>query len=299
MPYTSFLCPDGGKIKIEDCFKECRLVGKINPVTGMPYVPCGRCLSLPTLREVSNQRDWTGKPSTTQLLRGTREAYLMLTKDYAIDPKSMMFALHGTHVHANLENGMSSDELGEQRLDDGVSTGAFDYYDPVTRTLYDYKTYSSFVVAKYLGIQSKKVLVGHYKNGKPRYKTIYTSGNVKHDFDLAVQMNDYRMKIEKILKLPVDKMVCEMIVRDGNTYIANSRGVYDTAYLVEVGKISDNWMHKYMQKKANELLSALDTNVVPPPCKPHERWSGDNKCKKFCPVSKWCDVGRRYNNDIA
>lgn len=299
MPYTSFLCPDGGKIKIEDCFKECRLVGKINPVTGMPYVPCGRCLSLPTLREVSNQRDWTGKPSTTQLLRGTREAYLMLTKDYAIDPKSMMFALHGTHVHANLENGMSSDELGEQRLDDGVSTGAFDYYDPVTKTLYDYKTYSSFVVAKYLGIQSKKVLVGHYKNGKPRYKTVYTSGNVKHDFDLAVQMNDYRMKIEKILKLPVDKMVCEMIVRDGNTYMANSRGIYDNAYLVEVGKISDNWMHKYMQKKANDLLRALDTNVVPPPCKPHERWSGDNKCKKFCPVSKWCDVGRRYNNDIA
>lgn len=287
MPYTSFLCPDGGKIKIEDCFKECRLVGKMNPVTGMPYVPCGRCLSLPTLREVSNQRDWTGKPSTTQLLRGTREAYLMLTKDYAIDPKSMMFALHGTHVHANLENGISSDELGEQRLDDGVSTGAFDYYDPVTKTLYDYKTYGSFVAASLMGMGSKKVLVGHYKNGKPRYKTVITYDNPKHNFDLAVQMNDYRMKLKKCLGIDVESMVCEVIVRDGNTYMATNRGITDNAYLVPVNKISDHWVERYMKKKADDLLKALDSGVMPPPCKPRECWHG-NKCSKFCAVAQYC-----------
>jgi len=287
MPYTSFLCPDAGKIKIEDCFKECRLVGKINPVNGMPYVPCGRCLSLPTLREVSNQREWTGKPSTTQLLRGTREAYLMLTKDYAIAPKSMMFALHGTHVHANLENGMSPDELGEQRLDDGISTGAFDYYDPVTKTLYDYKTYGSFVAASLMGLGSKKVLVGHYKNGKPRYKTIITYDNPKHNFDLAVQMNDYRMKLKKCLGIEVENMVCEVIVRDGNTYMATNRGITDNAYLVPVNKISDRWVERYMKKKASDLLKALETGVMPPPCKPHECWHG-NKCSKFCAVAQYC-----------
>lgn len=292
MPYTRYKCPDGGEISIEDCLKECRLKGQINPVTGQLYVPCGRCLSEPTLRAVAKQREWTGKPSTTQCLRGTRESYLMLTHDYAIDPKSMMFALLGTKTHANLESGMTEGDLGEQRLDDGVSTGAFDFYSPENGgTLYDYKTYSSFVVAKYLGIQSHKVQVGYYKNGKPKYQTRYTYGNVRHDFDLAVQMNDYRMKIEKCLDLPVNQMVCEMIVRDGNTYIASSRGVPGTAYLIPVGKISDHWMKKYMERKSSDLIQALETGITPPPCRPHECWHGQ-KCEKFCPVNKFCDAYR-------
>ena len=194
MPHTRFKCQDGGEIQIEDCLKECRLKGKINPVTREPYVPFGRCLSVPTLRAISSQREWTGKPSTTQLLKGTREVYLMLTKEYAIDPKSMMFALHGTNTHTVLEGGTVDGDLAEQRLDDGISTGAFDYWSPENGgTLFDYKTYSSFVAARDMGLGTKKELIGHYKNGKPRYKTMITTGNAKLDFDLAVQMNDYRM----------------------------------------------------------------------------------------------------------
>lgn len=290
MPYDSYKCPDGGVIKIEDCLKQCRLVGKTNPVTGMPYVPCGRCLSAPTLRKIAEQREWTGKPSTTQCLRGTREAYLMLTHNYAIDPKSMMFALLGTQTHANLENGMDDGDLGEQRLDDGVSTGAFDFYSPENGgTLFDYKTYGSYVAAKTMGMGTQKVLVGHYKNGKPRYRTVITYGNAKHMFDLAVQMNDYRMKIENILHKPVANMVCEIIVRDGNTYMAASRGVTENAYLVPVGKISDRWMKRYMEKKAGDLIKALETKALPPPCKTRECWGG-NKCEKFCAVNKFCDA---------
>lgn len=290
MPYDSYKCPDGGIIKIEDCLKQCRLVGKMNPVTGMPYVPCGRCLSAPTLRKIAEQREWTGKPSTTQCLRGTREAYLMLTHNYAIEPKSMMFALLGTQTHANLEHGMDDGDLGEQRLDDGVSTGAFDFYSPENGgTLFDYKTYGSYVAAKTMGMGTQKVLVGHYKNGKPRYRTVITYGNAKHMFDLAVQMNDYRMKIESILHKPVANMVCEIIVRDGNTYMATSRGVTENAYLVPVGKISDCWMKRYMEKKAGDLIKALETKTLPPPCKTRECWGG-NKCEKFCAVNKFCDA---------
>lgn len=292
MPYTRYKCPDGGEISIEDCLKDCRLKGQINPVTGQLYVPCGRCLSEPTLRAVAKQREWTGKPSTTQCLRGTRESYLMLTHDYAIDPKSMMFALLGTKTHANLESGMTEGDLGEQRLDDGVSTGAFDFYSPENGgTLYDYKSYGSYVAAKTMGMGTKKVQVGHYKNGKPKYQTIITYGNAKHMFDLSVQMNDYRMKIEKCLGLPVNQMVCEIIVRDGNTYMASSRGITDNAYLVPVGKISDRWMERYMKRKSGDLIKALDEGKLPPPCRPRECWGG-NKCSKFCAVNKYCDAYR-------
>lgn len=288
MPYTKFICPDGFEIPIGECLTKCRLEGKVNPVTGKEYVPCGRCLSAPTLRKVAQQREWTGKPSTTQCLRGTREAYLMIKKDYAIDPKSMMFALLGTQTHANLETGISDGEDGEKRLDDGITTGAFDFWTPERGgTLYDYKTYGSFVAAKAMGIGTKRVRVGWYKNGRPRYKTILTYGNAKHMFDLAVQMNDYRMKITHVLGKPVEHMVCEVIVRDGNTYMATNRGITENAYLIPVGKISDHWMKRYMEKKSDDLIKAVKTGKLPPPCKQRECWGG-NKCKKFCAVSKWC-----------
>ena len=299
MPYTRFKCPDGGEIDIDKCINEgCRLKSKINPVTGDLYVPCGRCLSAPTLRKVSKQREWTGKPSTTQCLRGTRESYLILTHDYAIDPKSMMFALLGTQTHSNLESGISQDagEAGEKRLDNGPSTGAFDFWSPDNGgTLVDYKTYGSYVAAKTMGMGTKKILIGHYKNGKPRYKTVITTGNAKHSFDLAVQMNDYRMKIQSELNKPVNQMVCEIIVRDGNTFMATNRGISDNAYLVPVNKISDKWISRYMKKKSDDLISAMENNRLPPPCKPRECWGG-NKCEKFCAVNKYCDAYTGGNN---
>ncbi len=60
-------------------------------------------MSLQTLRNISDQRKWTGKPSTTQLLKGTREVYLELTQQYHISPKDSVFMLFGTEVHGGLE----------------------------------------------------------------------------------------------------------------------------------------------------------------------------------------------------
>jgi hypothetical protein len=280
MPYTKFICPDGAEVPIEDCLEKCR----------MKDIPCGRCLSLPTLRCVAKQREWTGVPSTTQLLRGTRESYLIITKDYSIDPKSMMFALHGTNTHSVLEDGVDEEGIAEQRLDDGISTGAFDYWSPENGgTLFDYKTYGSYVVAKSLGIGTKKVSDGFYKNGKPKTKTVFTYGNTKHMFDLSVQMNDYRIKIKKCLGKDTKNMVCEMIVRDGNTFMANNRGITENAYLVKVNKISDLWIRKYMTRKAEDLQKALTFNELPKPCNNRECWGG-RKCKDFCTVNKFCDA---------
>lgn len=87
-----------------------------------------RCLSKRTLIALADQREWTGTPSTTQLLAGTRENYLKITKEYAIDPKSSLFMLHGTKVHDYLEKYTDDEGISEVRLDDGTSTGAFDYY---------------------------------------------------------------------------------------------------------------------------------------------------------------------------
>ena len=109
--------------------------------------------------------------------------------------------------------------------------------------------------------------------------------------DLAIQLNDYRMKIEKCLHKHVEKMMCEIIVRDGNTFMANNRGVTKPGYLVEVNKISDRWVSRYMSHKAKALEKALQERKLPPPCNYRERW-GDRKCKGFCNVAPWCDYAK-------
>lgn len=295
MPLTKFRCVDGNECDVNECLKCCRLKGKLNPHNGMPYVPCGRCLSRRALLAIAAERRWTGKPSTTQLLNGTLEEYLKLTKPYTIDPMQSVFALHGTNVHEALEENTVGNAMTECRLDDGISTGAFDYFDeeatdtPNTGYLYDDKTYGSYKAAKVIGAVKHKVRDGSYKNGKPKYKTYFTYDGVHGSgrLDLAIQLNDYRMKIKKCLNKDTEKMICEMIVRDGNTYMAESRGVTAPAYLVEVNRISDAWVSKYMKAKADNLTKALNTGMLPKQCSYRERWGG-MKCERFCNVKEHC-----------
>jgi hypothetical protein len=94
MPAIGFICPDSQKIKFEDCFKECRLKDSL---------PCNRCKALPFLRKCSRQREWEGEPSTTQLLIGTREAWLKITRVYFINPDDRAFSILGTNAHSVLE----------------------------------------------------------------------------------------------------------------------------------------------------------------------------------------------------
>lgn len=298
MPYTKYICPDGHEVGIDECLTACRLEGQINPNTGELYCPAGRCLSKRTLIALADQREWTGTPSTTQLLAGTRENYLKITKDYAINPMGSLFMLHGTKVHDYLEKYTDDEGISEVRLDDGTSTGAFDYYSPENGgTLYDNKTYGSWKVAKVLGLYTKRVPTGEVyktgaKKGQPKFRNEIRNNGPKHRLDLAIQLNDYRMKIEKELKKPVNNLVCEVIVRDGNTYIATQRGITSPGYLVPINKISDKWVERYMKKKAKDLTEALETNTMPPPCRNSECWGG-MKCERFCNVAKFCDKGRK------
>ena len=299
MPYTQYKCKDGELVGIEDCLSKCRLFGEYDS-NGEPWVPAGRCLSLQTLRAISEQRKWTGKPSTTQLLKGTREVFLELTQDYHISPKDSVFMLFGTEVHGGLESHVStaSGEVAEIRIEDDYSTGAFDYYTPENGgTLVDTKTYGSYKTAHTLGYYMKKEETDYiYKSGqkKGQKKTInvlYKDGPHLR-FDLALQLNDYRMKIEKKLGLPVANMCCQILVRDGNTHVATSRGITEPSYLVPINKISDIWVERYMRQKSQDLIYALEHNVLPTPCSHRETWSG-RKCKDYCNVWNFCEEGRK------
>lgn len=298
MPCNKFICPDGNETEIQQCLSGCRLKNTFE---------AGRCLSLPTLKAAAEQRPWTGTPSTTQLLNGTRESYLKIVHDYAISPESMIWAIFGTAVHSVTDSYCPDDHMGEIRIFDDVSSGSFDYYDPEEKILFDRKTYGSYKVAKLLGLQKVRYPIFgadgkqlKHKNGKPVFEDVFEV-HAKDRLDVAIQMNDYRMKLEGS-GFPVEKMFVEVLVRDGGTYIAKNRGIDFNARLVQLHKISDRWIKRYMQKKANDLAYYLDKQILPPPCKLRETWGGI-KCQRYCPTWKHCDVGIAHhqteNEDVA
>lgn len=286
MPYKFFQCADKQLVEIDQCLKECRMGS--------------RCLSIPTLRLIARQRPWTGKPSVTQLLKGTREAYLQIVKkDLVMDPKDQLFRILGTKGHAVLEQYIEN-ELSEERLSNDIATGAFDLYNPATKTLYDYKTWGSYKVAQALGIEMVDVETGEFyktgkKKGQPKTKKEPRfTGNVDNR-EVELQLNYYRILLEEA-GFPVENIIVEAIVRDGGTIAAISRGITENGYLIPIRRLNDGEVISYFTMKAEKLKHALEYGVTEK-CTAEERWN-DRKCQKYCDVAKHCDYGRQFIEEV-
>ena len=285
-----YICPDGAECEIASCLQECRLKDKLE---------CGRCLSQRMLEAMSRQRDWSGIPTVTQLLNGTRAEFLKLTKGYAASPQNMVAAYFGSNCHANIEAVTDNDRfLCEQRLLDPTNTysGQFDCYDTQDGILYDTKTFGSFKAASVLGIKKVREplvdpVTGEIEltpRGRVKQRTEYVQG-MRQTRDVTLQLNSYRLMLEAN-GYPVKEMRLEIIVRDGGTWIAKDRGVKQNALLVRINRISDSWLQKFMLNKAHRLIYAVEHKKMPPPCRPIETWGG-LKCKNFCNVSAFCQGG--------
>jgi hypothetical protein len=285
MPATMFTCPDGQTVQMDWCLNvECRM-GR-------------RCLSKRTLRMIAEQRPWTGEPSTTQLLKGTREAYLEITEsNYSLDPMGELFRVLGSKAHAFLEE-FTDNELTEERLHDDICSGQFDFYDPETCSLVDTKTWGSYKVMKALGYRQETIETGEvFKSGARKGQAKTKKITVKAEPDMKeteIQLNDYRMKLEAA-GFPVKEMFVEAIVRDGGTYMAIGRGVDKNGYLIPVKFMPDDEVREYLKAKRDALLTALETGEMPPPCTDEERWADKEgpgrKCLGFCRVARFCEYG--------
>ena len=281
MPAKWFICPDGGQIEISECLSSCRISDQL---------PAGRCLSLRTLRLIAEQREWGGIPSTTQLLKGTRETYLEITTDFTINPQDELFRVHGTKVHAILEQ-YHDNALGEERLTDEICSGQFDFYDPDTQTLYDTKTWGSYKIMKALGLRQIEVDTGEIyktgvKKGQPKTRKEWTGGGEPDLFNEEIQLNDYRMKLEAA-GFPVQQMVIEVLARDGNTYMARNRGIEQNGVLISIKRLEDGFIITYLKAKRGSLIGALENGNIPSPCDARESWEG-RKCERYCRVKEAC-----------
>ena len=294
MPSIGFICPDKERVLFEECFKGCRLSDTL---------PCGRCKALPYLRKCSQQRGWTGEPSTTQLIRGVRESWLKITRPYYVNPDDRAFALLGTQVHGVLDQFGKGDHFSEERLRDEICSGAFDFYDGESQNLFDYKTWGSYKIQRALGITSIEVPVtdeyGHpilkksgKNKGEPKTKKEYTTGDLVTRafalYETSIQMSDYREKLLTILPegYSVKGMAVQAVSRDGGLMVSVMRGIEEKAPLIPVNGISWRWIKRYMHLKKEMLLDTLDKDYAPP-WRPRETWNG-KKCEAYCEVSEAC-----------
>lgn len=288
MPVKEFRCPDGERIEIAECLQEggCRMAN--------------RCATRSYLRMAASDREWRGKPSTTQLIGGTMLAFLRITRDYAVSPDDRAFMLHGTKGHAKLESYDDEYSLIEERFDgdDTAITGIMDVLEVENgrSVLVDHKTSGSYKVMKALGFFVDEEETGEfYKSGKrkgeQRTRKVLKRLDSRIDMhDWELQLNSYRMELEK-RGFSVDEMRVQCVARDGNTWIARSRGVVRNLYYFSVRRLDDSYVTDYFERKRQALLAALQQGYWKQPCSAEENWDG-LRCARYCEVAEFCPYGR-------
>ena len=297
MPRARFICPDGIEIGIRACLDKCRMGG--------------RCVSKPTLLLMSRKRQWTGKISATQALNGTRMEYLKIREEYAEAPVSLAFALLGTLHHSRLEGVSPADALIEERLEDELGHGTFDFYDPDEEALWSYKTAGAYKVNRALG--KRKEMVDDpdappYKSGprkgQPRQKVVWFMGT-PDIFEWQMQDSRYAWMLTDA-GFPVQRIYLQVTVRDFTAQTARQYGLDRQIYVIPLDIFAREVVEEFYRAKQGALKAFLAQGVLPPPCDPRERWCDDGvndfetpgrRCVSFCPVWKWCDLGIRAHEE--
>lgn len=287
MPAKKFICPNGQKVPIASCLAGC--------------IQDERCMFLPTLRAIAKSLDrGIEEPTVTELIAGVRETYLKKTTSYAVDPQSVLYALHGQAVHTINENHTDGEILSEIRLQDKITSGKFELFgkiiDEEEGVLGDLKVTSSYKLMKALGIYKEEIETGEvYKTGlrkgQPKTKKVLCYDGVRFVMDWAIQLNYYRILLEQA-GFTVKRMFIQAMCRDCNLRTAAERGITRPVYIIPIHKISDCWIHRYFQHKAKLLAAAIETNRLPPVCTAKERW-GDVKCLSYCDGRENCPYGQQ------
>jgi len=284
-------CPDGKVTPVKDCLTKCRMDE--------------RCLTLPTLTLMAEEREWAGVPSTTQLLNGTMYEFLKLTQPYVVDPDSRAFMLAGTKHHEGLD--MKAKELGlPSEIPLNIDRDIFDLLEPEPNDSFaitDYKLWGSYRVAKAIGIVEigkkpdptgavYKISGKWGKAGEPKMVSVFQAMPQEADvFNEELQLNRYRIMLEE-LGIAISKMQLQVTVRDGGLAVAHGRGIARNIYKIPIDRLDDLVVRDYFNAKAFNLDKALKEGWTEP-CNDRECWEGA-RCKGYCEVARYCVKGMLY-----
>lgn len=261
------------------------------------------------LRHISHSRPWTGKPSVTQLLNGTRMEWLKINSETAIDPDESAFMLQGSISHYAMEK---AGDVTETRLENDYVTGVFDTieWSEGDATLIDYKNYGSYKAGLILGMEQYDEEIVDLSGNVERFKSGSRKGEVKTrkairynpevadeaQYEIRLQTNMYRILIEQNWRLKVEKIKCFLTPRDAGTYMAKGRGILKNTYMLDLPILPDDEVEGYFMAKSAALLHALETNELPPMCSELENWNS-RRCRGYCDVAEYCDSPYKGQDD--
>ncbi|KKN74236.1 hypothetical protein LCGC14_0393220 [marine sediment metagenome] len=290
-----FSCPDKEVTTVKDCLAKCRMDE--------------RCLTTPYLRRISQEREWNGVASTTQLINGTMYEFLKLTQPYVADPDKRAFMVQGSLHHESMEE--MAKELGlPSEVALSLDRDIFDLLEPDEAggwTLSDYKLWGSYRVAKALGI----VVTGKvpdptgavYKSsskwgkaGTPKMiLTFKQSPKDADNWETDLQLNRYRVMLEE-RGIKVNRMQVQVTVRDGGLAIAVGRGLDRNTYKITIPELDNELVLSYFQDKADALEKALADGKWDRPCNEKECWDGV-RCRDYCELARNCIKGLLYQKE--
>ena len=217
------------------------------------------------LNQVLSQREWTGIPSVTQLLNGTRQEYLKIMTEWGYSPDDAAWLVLGIGAHKNLENSAPEEADAELSLRTDYVTGITDLLEEKpdgTWRIVDYKTLGSYKV-KMLKSQS-----------------------AWHDY--GMQLNMYRiMAQEQFPNRDINEMKLFVIVRDGGTFSAKKNGIEETNKFLDVPWYDDDEVKTFFKEKRDALVNAVTNKELPIKCNDRETWNG-RRCNGYCPVANAC-----------
>jgi hypothetical protein len=251
------------------------------------------------LAMVADERPWEGKPHVTDLLNGPRYVFLKATTDYATSPEGAAFRVMGIQAHKKLEGLGETSELHLENDDVIGRSDLLESNGDGTWTLTDYKVVGSYKVGLAIGIYTEREEIIGPDGTAEIFKSGDRKGQVKsHNVlkcdpskadtkDWTRQLNIYRYLAEKECNIRVTKLQIFVIVRDGNTIAARSRGVMDETYLVPIKIFQDDKVQSFISERSQELMDAFKPGAIPRACNKEEAWDG-RRCMGYCDVSKAC-----------
>lgn len=227
----------------------------------------------------SEQRPWTGKASTTQLISGLRAAYLKIIVPYAECPDQQAFRILGTKAHKGLELSAPNKDLSEIAVDEAEVSMIADSLEEFNGEwdLTDYKTSGSFKVMKVMGlgkIKKKRPMfdesgnpVLYKKSGKwgkagdqkmEEYSVPDEDAAKKELFDWAMQLNNYRVILNEYFDILIKRMRVFITARDGNTSSARSREIYKNTYFLKLPFYDDEEVKEFFKTRSEKLKKHME-----------------------------------------
>jgi len=206
----------------------------------------------------------------------------------------------GTKGHSALENSGDEFSILEERFDgeDVDITGIADILESELgkNILIDTKVSGSFKIAKALGFyvvdeDTGEIYKSGKKKGQPKTRKILKRDDSKRDVrDWQLQTCKYAIEFER-KGFKIDEIRIQAITRDGNTYIARSRGVFRNVYFFKIDRLPDAEVRVYFERKRIALLTALKQGYWNDICTAEENWDS-LKCQNYCEVAEFCKYGK-------